>query len=310
MVARAGLRRGRAGRRRHRHLRLGHHRGHRRDVSCRDRHRGRRHRRRAGRAFAADRAGGPHLRLCAARDGRPDDPRPADRHPRDPARQGGPLRRHQAADGPVRGSACTRRAGAAPRTRRRFGRSAARPRPGRGPALADALFAAQAGRAAEPAIPLPPPLPVPETAATAAPIRIDRIALAGAFGSFIEPRYAMILGLVPDCDLAKCGSIGNAAGAGARMALLNRAYRREIEATVTRITKIETALEPDFQRHFVAAMAFPNKLDAYPELCRVQPLPNRGADGSVVSKRPDIGGSPVGDGRRRRAGSRARERQA
>ena len=88
-------------------------------------------------------------------------------------------------------------------------------------------------------------------------------------------------------------------------ALLNRAYRREIEATVTRITKIETALEPDFQRHFVAAMAFPNKLDAYPELCRVQPLPNRGADGSVVSNRPDTGGSPVGDGRRRRAGSRA-----
>ena len=182
--------------------------------------------------------------------------------------------------------------------------------PAEAPALADALFAAQAGRATEPAVPLPPPLPVPETSATAAPIRIDRIALAGAFGSFIEPRYAMILGLVPDCDLAKCGSIGNAAGAGARMALLNRAYRREIEATVTRIAKIETALEPDFQRHFVAAMAFPNKLDAYPELCRVQPLPNRSADGSVVANRPDTGGSPVGDGRRRRAGSRARERQA
>ncbi|MEF2553000.1 ASKHA domain-containing protein [Aurantimonas sp. A2-1-M11] len=166
--------------------------------------------------------------------------------------------------------------------------------------LADTLFAAQAGRAVAPEPPSaladPPP---------AAPIRIDRIALAGGFGSFIEPRYAMILGLVPDCDLARCGSVGNAAGAGARMALLNRAYRREIEATVRHITKIETALEPDFQRHFVAAMAFPNKLDAFPELARVQVLPNRGPDGA----RLDSGSGGTVEVRRRRTGLRSRDRE-
>ncbi|TJV47990.1 MAG: DUF4445 domain-containing protein, partial [Mesorhizobium sp.] len=71
---------------------------------------------------------------------------------------------------------------------------------------------------------------------------------------------AMVLGLIPDCDLDKVSAVGNAAGAGARMALLNRGYRREIEETVSRIEKIETALESRFQEHFVYAMALPNKV--------------------------------------------------
>ncbi|HEX2018408.1 MAG TPA: ASKHA domain-containing protein [Aurantimonas sp.] len=136
-------------------------------------------------------------------------------------------------------------------------------------------------------------------------VRIDRIALAGAFGSFIEPRYAMVLGLVPDCDLDRCASVGNAAGAGARMALLNRAYRREIEATVSRIEKIETALEPAFQDHFVAAMAFPNKRDAFPALARVQALPNRDAAGMLPpGQHPSAAGAP-GPARRGGRGGRA-----
>ncbi|WP_292306844.1 ASKHA domain-containing protein, partial [Mesorhizobium sp.] len=92
---------------------------------------------------------------------------------------------------------------------------------------------------------------------------VDRIHFAGAFGSFIDPKYAMVLGLIPDCDLDKVSAVGNAAGAGARMALLNRGYRREIEETVSRIEKIETALEPKFQEHFVYAMALPNKVDPF-----------------------------------------------
>jgi uncharacterized 2Fe-2S/4Fe-4S cluster protein (DUF4445 family) len=95
---------------------------------------------------------------------------------------------------------------------------------------------------------------------------VDRIGLAGAFGSFIDPKYAMVLGLIPDCDLEKVKAVGNAAGTGARMALLNRSHRREIEQTVTRIEKIETALESKFQEHFVNAMALPNKVDAFPRL--------------------------------------------
>jgi uncharacterized 2Fe-2S/4Fe-4S cluster protein (DUF4445 family) len=94
----------------------------------------------------------------------------------------------------------------------------------------------------------------------------ERVTLAGAFGSHIDPLYAMTLGLIPDCDLAKVASAGNAAGTGARIALLNLAARAEIEGVVRGIEKIETAIEPAFQRHFVAAMAFPNKEDAFPNL--------------------------------------------
>ncbi|WP_105416019.1 ASKHA domain-containing protein [Neorhizobium sp. T25_27] len=104
---------------------------------------------------------------------------------------------------------------------------------------------------------------------------VDRIGLAGAFGTFIDPKYAMVLGLIPDCDLGRVKSVGNAAGTGARMCLLNRGYRREIEETVSRIEKIETALEPKFQEHFVYAMALPNKVDAFPHLAAVITLPER-----------------------------------
>jgi uncharacterized 2Fe-2S/4Fe-4S cluster protein (DUF4445 family) len=104
---------------------------------------------------------------------------------------------------------------------------------------------------------------------------IERVTLAGAFGSHIDPLYAMTLGLIPDCDLAKVASAGNAAGTGARIALLNLAARAEIEGVARRIEKIETAIEPAFQRHFVAAMAFPNKEDAFPNLAKRVELPAR-----------------------------------
>ncbi|MBW3095775.1 ASKHA domain-containing protein [Pseudohoeflea coraliihabitans] len=112
---------------------------------------------------------------------------------------------------------------------------------------------------------------------------VDRIGLAGAFGSFIDPQYAMVLGLIPDCDLDAVKAVGNAAGTGARMALLNRGHRREIEDTVTRIEKIETAVEAKFQEHFVNAMALPNKVDAFPRLAATLTLPPRQADQSDAS---------------------------
>ena len=87
---------------------------------------------------------------------------------------------------------------------------------------------------------------------------VDRITLAGAFGSHIDVKYAMVLGLIPDCDLANVASAGNAAGTGARIALLNRNARREIERLVDDIEKVETAIEPRFQEHFVKAMAIPH----------------------------------------------------
>ena len=102
----------------------------------------------------------------------------------------------------------------------------------------------------------------------------DRITLAGAFGSHIDPLYAMTLGLIPDCDLARVASAGNAAGTGARIALLNLGARAEIEGVVRRIEKVETAVAPNFQNLFVAAMAIPNKADAFPNLARRVDLPS------------------------------------
>jgi uncharacterized 2Fe-2S/4Fe-4S cluster protein (DUF4445 family) len=104
---------------------------------------------------------------------------------------------------------------------------------------------------------------------------VDTIRFAGAFGSFIDPKYAMVLGLIPDCDLNEVKAVGNAAGTGALMALLNRDHRRAVEETVRKIEKIETALESRFQELFVNAMALPNKVDAFPNLAAAVRLPER-----------------------------------
>ena len=102
---------------------------------------------------------------------------------------------------------------------------------------------------------------------------VDRIRLAGAFGSHIDVKYAMVLGMLPDCDLSEVSSAGNAAGAGARIALLDSASRSVIEGLVRRVEKIETAIEPKFQAHFVAAMGIPHSTEPYAQLRRVVQLP-------------------------------------
>ena len=102
---------------------------------------------------------------------------------------------------------------------------------------------------------------------------VDRIRLAGAFGSHIDLKYAMILGMIPDCDLKQVSSAGNAAGTGARIALLDQSSRGVIETLVRRIEKMETAIEPRFQQHFVEAMALPHKTAAYRNLRAVVELP-------------------------------------
>ena len=119
---------------------------------------------------------------------------------------------------------------------------------------------------------------------------VDTIRFAGAFGTFIDPKYAMVLGLIPDCALSEVKAVGNAAGTGALMALLNRDHRREIEQTVRRIEKIETALEPHFQQLFVNAMALPNKVDPFEKLSAQVALPARrtpidDGDGAATPRR-------------------------
>ena len=123
--------------------------------------------------------------------------------------------------------------------------------------------------------------------------QVTDIRLAGAFGAHIDPTYAMVLGLVPDCPLPGVRSVGNAAGAGAVKALLSNSQRNEMEAAVRKVVKIETATEPRFQDLFVAAMAFPHASAPTPYLAEIITLPPR------VEGASD--GSGGGQRRRRRA---------
>ena len=120
---------------------------------------------------------------------------------------------------------------------------------------------------------------------------VDRIILAGAFGAHISPKHAMVLGMIPDAPLEKVTSAGNAAGTGARIALLNKDARTEIEETVRNIHKIETAIEPRFQEHFVNASAIPNAVEPFPILNSLVTLPD---------VNHNTGGGGEGGGRRRR----------
>ena len=122
---------------------------------------------------------------------------------------------------------------------------------------------------------------------------VDRVVLAGAFGAHISPKHAMVLGMIPDAPLDKVTSAGNAAGTGARIALLNRDARKDIEATVHTITKIETAIEPRFQEHFVNASAIPNAVEPFPILNSIVTLP---------TATHNTGGGEDGGRRRRRRG--------
>jgi len=124
---------------------------------------------------------------------------------------------------------------------------------------------------------------------------VDRVVLAGAFGAHISTKHAMVLGMIPDAPLAKVTSAGNAAGTGARIALCSTRARAEVEQMVRDITKVETAIAPKFQDHFVAANAIPHKTDPFPNLAQVLTLPNPSFN---------AGGEVGASGRRRRKRSR------
>ncbi len=104
--------------------------------------------------------------------------------------------------------------------------------------------------------------------------RIDSILLAGAFGSQISPEHALIIGLVPDAQIRQIVASGNSAGAGAIIALLDVSSRIEISSLVRKVHKIETAVEPSFQKHFVEGSTFPDNSSSHPELFKIKELPN------------------------------------
>jgi uncharacterized 2Fe-2S/4Fe-4S cluster protein (DUF4445 family) len=121
---------------------------------------------------------------------------------------------------------------------------------------------------------------------------VDRVVLAGAFGAHISAKHALVLGMIPDVTLDKVQSAGNAAGTGARIALCNIKARARIEQTVRNITKVETAIEPRFQEHFIAANAIPHKTASFAHLRSIVDLPQVAFNAS--------GGEDGGRRRRRR----------
>ena len=104
--------------------------------------------------------------------------------------------------------------------------------------------------------------------------KVDRIRLAGAFGSHIDLKYAMVLGMIPDCDLRQVSSADNAAGTGARIALLSKSSRDEIEKRVRNVERVETAIDEGFQQHFVDALAIPHATQDFPILTGIVSLPS------------------------------------
>jgi uncharacterized 2Fe-2S/4Fe-4S cluster protein (DUF4445 family) len=114
---------------------------------------------------------------------------------------------------------------------------------------------------------------------------VDRIVLAGAFGSYIDPLYALVLGLIPDCDPQRITAVGNAAGDGARIALLNRTKRREAMELAHSVRYVETAVAQDFQDEFVGAIHIPHASDPYPHLADILPEPVAAAETTASRRR-------------------------
>ncbi|MGC2063373.1 MAG: ASKHA domain-containing protein [Thermodesulfovibrionales bacterium] len=101
--------------------------------------------------------------------------------------------------------------------------------------------------------------------------KFDRLAVAGAFGSHIDKVAAMAIGMFPDCDLKKVEYIGNAAGDGARIALLSTDERKEANVIARKVEYVELALEEDFNDRFGEAMQFPHMFDEFPHLVGILP---------------------------------------
>lgn len=96
--------------------------------------------------------------------------------------------------------------------------------------------------------------------------RVEKVILAGAFGSYINKESAMVLGMFPDCDPDNVYAVGNAAGDGAIMALMNLGKRREARQRSRWVEFVEIAVNPDFEKEFMMAMHIPHMKDAFPNV--------------------------------------------
>ena len=104
----------------------------------------------------------------------------------------------------------------------------------------------------------------------------DKIILAGGFGSYIDKEKAMLIGLIPDCELKNVYAVGNAAGDGARIALLNIEKRVEIDSVTRKVERFELPTDPDFQNEFMLATSFPHMSEPFEHIAHL--IPHRKAD--------------------------------
>jgi len=104
----------------------------------------------------------------------------------------------------------------------------------------------------------------------------DKVILAGGFGSYIDKEKAMLIGLIPDCKLENVYAVGNAAGDGARIALLNIEKRNEIDSVTRKVERFELPTDPDFQNQFMLATSFPHMNEPFEHIAHL--IPHRKED--------------------------------
>jgi uncharacterized 2Fe-2S/4Fe-4S cluster protein (DUF4445 family) len=109
---------------------------------------------------------------------------------------------------------------------------------------------------------------------------VDCVKIAGAFGSHVDCKLALVMGMFPDCPMDKISSVGNAAGDGCRAALLDRDMRLEADRIARQVEYLELTLEEDFQRQLMEAIQFPHMTDTFEHLAGILPgqVLNQGAD--------------------------------
>ncbi len=99
---------------------------------------------------------------------------------------------------------------------------------------------------------------------------IDLMFIAGAFGSYINPENARIIGMYPEIPLNRVRIVGNAAGTGARMALISKSFREKAEKIARKVNYIELGAEQDFQAEFFNSQFIPYAdLTRYPETIKL-----------------------------------------
>lgn len=96
---------------------------------------------------------------------------------------------------------------------------------------------------------------------------LDRVLIAGAFGSYINPQNAKFIGLVPEVPIEKIKFVGNTAITGAKMALTSKKARETVEMLLRKVRYLELATDPDFNQEFRKATFIPHEdLDRFPSI--------------------------------------------